>query len=160
MKKIGVIVLLVIFILILVSFFFEIRRITSQNMEPALKHGQIVVVKKYFLGPVKPNRGEIVFYHLKNSDFPHVGRVIGFPSESIRIENDHLYLDNNIKQYRVEEEYLSPETKTTAYQEREWFKIGEFEYFIAGDNREDTPINIPANFIHRNNIKGKLFIKF
>ena len=47
----------------------------------------------------------------------YLGRVVGLPTESVRIENGNLYIDNNIEKFRVEEEYLNPDTLTKAYEE-------------------------------------------
>ncbi len=160
MKKIAIIILLLFFLLVFINFFFEVSSIVGVNMEPTIRHGQTVIFKKYFLSAATPKRGDIVLYYPQNTKIKYVGRVIGLPTESIRIENGNLYLDNNVRRYRVEEEYLSQGERTTAYQEGEWFKIGEFEYSIVGDKRDDKPINIQTSPIHRDNIKGKLFIKF
>lgn len=129
-------------------------------MEPTLQNGQVVIFRKFFLVTPNPRRGDIVLYYPQEGVMEFVGRVVALPSESIGIENGNLYLDDNNGQYRVEEEYLPYDTKTTAYQEGRWFKLGRFEYFIVGDKRDDQPINIQSSFIHRDNIKAKLFLSF
>lgn len=134
-------------------------------MEPSLKNGSYVVFWRWGRNP---KRGDIVLYSPENLQKPsdpnifimdYVGRVVGLPTESVRIENGNLYIDNNVEKYRVEEEYLSPGTRTKAFEEGKWLKIGEFQYLILTDKR-DNAISVPSKIIHRDNIKGILLLKF
>lgn len=165
MKKLLFLFLLLSFLGLLFFSLFEINRVSGDAMEPAIKSKQTVIFRKF--GIHNPKRGDIVLYQPKYQEtsktsgtysMDYIGRVVGLPTESVRVENSNLYLDNNVEKLRVEEEYLSPSTKTIAREEGEWFKIGEFEYFILTDKREKD-FSIPWRFIHRNNIKGILFIK-
>lgn len=165
MKKLLFIFLFLSFLGLLFFSLFEINSISGNAMEPGLKSKQIVIFRKF--GAHNPKRGDIVLYKPKSQKLPetpnvhlmdYVGRVVGLPTESVRVENGNLYLDNNVEKFRVEEEYLAPDTKTTAREEKEWFKIGEFEYFILTDKRESV-FSIPRRFVHQNDIKGILFLK-
>lgn len=126
-------------------------------MSPTLKSKQIIVVSKLGISNLK--RGDIVLYQSKNqnsaSEFDFIGRIIGLPTESIRIENGSLYIDNNIEKFILKEKYLGANTKTKTYEEGKWFKIGEFEYFVLTDKRENI-ISIPSRIIQKNDIKGIL----
>lgn len=154
MKKFTLSLLGIILFLVFLSFFFNLHQVAGDSMEPAVKNRQTVVVWRYFLDGAHPRRGDIVFY--KKDDQLYIGRVVGLPTESIRVQNGNLYLDNNVKQYQVEEEYLPKGTQTHAAVEGQWFKVGEFEYFVTSDKRGERVIDIEKSVIHRNNLVGKL----
>lgn len=132
----------------------------GEDMEPTILLGQIVIFKKYFWGAANPRRGDIVLYRRKDVDTDSIGRVVGLPSESIRIENSNLYLDENNNKYKVFEEYLPSGTETRAFQEGEWIKIPEFNFLIIGDQRSDRKINIIDSFVHRDSLRGFSFSNF
>ncbi|MDO8341472.1 MAG: signal peptidase I [Candidatus Woesebacteria bacterium] len=141
---------------------FQINSVSGDAMSPTLKSRQNLLFWKYGTGNLK--RGDIVLYRPKDkngtqSDMDWVSRIVGLPTESIRIENGNLYIDNNVEKLKVEEEYLGSGTATKAYEEGKWMKIGEFEYMILADKRENT-ISIPSRMINKNDIKGVLVWKF
>lgn len=153
--------------LLIASFFslFSFNKIAGMSMEPSIKTGSNVI---FFKWNRNPQRGDIVLYAPKDQNksddpraisFDYIGRVVGLPTESVRVENGNLYLDNNVEKYRVEEEYLSPGTMTMIGGESEWHKIGEFEYFVLTDRRDDY-ISIPGRIVPRDNIKGVLLFRF
>jgi len=156
MKKVFFIFLFLTFLGLLSFSLFNISAVVGSAMEPTIKSGQTVIFRKF--GANNPRRGDMVLYQGQNQ-MDNIGRVVGLPTESVRIENGNLYLDNNAGQYRVEEEYLAPNTKTSASEEGQWVKIGEFQYLILTDKRENS-ISISSRFVNRNDIKGILFLKF
>lgn len=159
MKKIVIILIVISLFLIFLSFLFQINQVWGTNMEPTVKSGQTVILKRNLFSAPNPRRGDIVLYLPKNTEMPYLGRVIGLPSESVKIENGDLYLDDNNSKYQVKEEYLPPDAKTIAYESGEWVKMGAFEYFILGDKRPDNPISIKSSLVPRQNIKDVLFLK-
>lgn len=90
---------------------------------------------------------------------PYIGRVVGMPGESTRIQNGNIYIDNGKEKYRIEEQYVSAIGVTKATQESQWFPIGQNEYFIAPDKRAENMIDIQNKIIPKANIKGILFLK-
>lgn len=164
MKKLIFLFLFLSFLGLLFFSLFQINSVAGDAMSPALKSRQTLLFWKLGINNLK--RGDIVLYKLKNQnnnpnafEMDYLGRIVGLPTESIRIENGNLYIDNNVEKFRVEEEYLSPGTSTKAYEKGKWFKIGEFEYMILTDKRENT-ISIPSRLIHGNDIRGVLIWKF
>lgn len=120
-KLIGLFVGLT-FLAFLIAALFEINSIAGEAMVPALKPGQIVIFRKF--GAHNPQRGDMVLYEpnlnrkLENSsglNMNYVGRIIGLPTESVRIENGNLYLDNNAEKLKVTEEYLKQDTYTQVF---------------------------------------------
>lgn len=165
MKKLFYIFLILSLVLFLLFLFFSLTRISGIAMEPSVKSGQLVVFRKY-LGVSKPNRGDIVLYQpvtqtvdISDSGFDFVGRVVALPTESIRIENGNIYIDDNVEKFRIEEDYLLTNTKTSATEESKWVKLGRYEYFILTDSREKT-IDIKSRIIPQEKLRSVLLFKF
>lgn len=161
LKKLAVLTILLSLLVVFISFFFHLSQVTGQNMEPTLQNRQTIIFRKLIFLPGNLRRGDIVLYTRthKNITNDFVGRVVALPTESIRFENNNFYLDDNTEQYRVEEKYLPPTTKTRANDNNDWIKLGRFEYFIIEDKRTGI-IDIEDHTIHKDNIKGVLFLKF
>lgn len=159
MKKYISILLVLSLVLVTLSFFLEISQIHGTNMEPSIKNKQMVLWRKSFGAP-STNRADIVLYYPKTDNrMPYIGRVVGMPGESVRIQNGNIYIDNGKEKYRIGEQYVSSIGTTKATQESQWFQIGKEEYFIASDNRTENIIDIQNKIIPRANIKGVLFLK-
>src|SRR3989344_5962090 len=158
MKKFIFYLVTPIFLLLFVSFFIQFNKIFGASMEPTINNRKTVFVLKYFPAMPNPSRGEIVIY--KRGDEISIGRVVGLPKESIRIQNGNLYLDDNSKVYRVEEEYLAKGTQTRAIDEGHWVKLGLYQYFVTGDNRSEKAISIYEGIVSRNDLIGKVLFSF
>lgn len=161
MKRLFFIFILLTFLGLILFSLFQINSVGGSFMEPSLKSGQTLIFRK--LGANNPKRGDVVLYRPKSSsttnyDMDYIGRVVGLPTESVRIENGNLYIDNNVTKYKVSEEYLLADTKTIGQEEGKWTKIGEFEYLILTDDRSKS-ISIPNRLVHRDSIIGILFWK-
>ncbi len=155
MKKLLFIFIFLTFFALVLFSLFDINRVAGVYMEPTIKSGQIVVFRKFGLNNIQ--RGDIVLYNAQSQN-DYIRRIVGLPTESVRVENGNLYLDNNAGQYKVIEDYLSQDSKTYATDEDEWVKIGEFQYLGLPDNRSNK-VTLTSDFINKNDIKGILFMK-
>lgn len=151
---------------LLVSFFFEVNKVSGASMEPAVNNGTNVIVWKYFLGSHTPKRADIVFYKKASestSSINFIGRVVAMPKESIRFNNGNLYINNNVNKYKVVEEYLPPGTKTYVNTEDgnslDWTAVGEYNYLILPDRR-DKRLNIEDYLVNKNDITGVMIFQF
>lgn len=131
-------------------------------MEPKVKNGtNALFLKNSFFGQ-NFNRGNIVLYK-KTDGSDYIGRIVALPKESVRFDKGNLYIDNNVQKYKVEEEYLAPDSKTYDNTEDgnslDWRSVGEFNYFILPDKRNGR-FNIEDHLINKSNIKGVLIYQF
>ena len=112
--------------------FFSFYLVSGSSMAPTLKNNNYLIVKKAFLSKGKYERGDIIVFNaaVKNSlqnEKELVKRVIAIPGDTLKIENNKVYVNNQV----IREDYLEEE-KT----------LGEIEltvegdsYFVLGDNR-------------------------
>jgi signal peptidase I len=108
--------------------------IDGPSMNPTFVAGQFLLVSpmNYILG--QPERGDIMVFHLpqdQRHDF--VKRVIALPHESIEIRETLIYINGQ----RLDEPYLS-ETCEPEHCSNGFWQLGENEYFLLGDNRNQS----------------------
>lgn len=118
------------------TFLFEPIRVDGESMCDTLQDGEIMLVTKpeYLFGD--PQVGDVVVCHYPergNTNF--VKRVIGVPGDTITIENGVVYRNGEA----VEEPYLTPSRNQGSYYDiAEPFVLGDDEYFVCGDNRDNS----------------------
>ena len=128
------------------------------SMEPGLYNGQEVLVNRLVYRFSSPNRGDIVVFLPNGNENSHyyIKRVVGLPGETIQIIDGYVYIDGRF--YAEDESYDKIADAGIASTE---LKLGEKEYFVLGDNRnnEDSrSVNIGA--VHEDTIFGKAWFAF
>ena len=114
-------------------------------MEPTLKNGQITIIKKYNL---EFNYNDIVV--IKKDNKIIIKRLVGLPKDKVKIDN-YLYING--------EKYDDILTKNGEFSNEEII-LNEDEYFVLGDNREES-IDSRYNeigIIKRKEIIGKIIL--
>lgn len=124
------------------------------SMEPGLYNGQEILVNKLIYRLSSPKRGDVVVFlpnGNKNSSF-YVKRVIGLPGETIQIVDGYVYIDGRF--YAEDESYDKIADAGIAESE---LKLGEKEYFVLGDNRNNSEDSRSGNIgaVHADAIEGK-----
>ena len=129
--------LLIALYIVINAFFFSFAKIDGASMQPTLYHNDDVILNHF---NVHYNYFDIVVVEVPvvGKDQPdfYIKRLIGFPYDTIRIENGNVYLNNQ----RLDEPYLLNGTNTYCQNP---LLICEFvlepnEYFLMGDNRENS----------------------
>lgn len=79
-----------------------------------------------------------------------IKRVVGLPGDTVAVVKGVLYV-NNIK---YDESYLSEECITRFKDSSFMITVGEDEYFVMGDNRDNSRDSRSFGCIHRDTITG------
>lgn len=127
-------VLIVIVLILVNSFWVSIFVVDGASMEPNLHDGEVVVMSKSFLrGGQKPDRGDevVVQYPGDPAQKRYVKRVIGLPSETLQLTNGHVYINNKL----LREAYISSDISTVP--DGKW-QLATEQYFLMGDNRDNS----------------------
>jgi signal peptidase I len=125
----------------------ERYQVVGAAMLPLLLEGEIAVVDEqaYEQNPVQ--RGDvIVFKHIRNPEIILLKRVIGLPGEEIQIAAGSI----SINASEIEEEYVE---EPASYSGR--WQLGENEYFVLGDNRNNSSDSHSWGALPAANIIGK-----
>jgi signal peptidase I len=128
-------------------------RIEGQSMETNLHNGQFLIVNKllYYIHP--PQRGDVVVFHSpQNPRKDFIKRVVGLPGEEVEMVDGEVYIDG----VRLYETYLSNQGR------RSWGPevVGEFEYFVLGDNRDNSSDSRSWGMLDGNAIIGKAWFSY
>jgi signal peptidase I len=173
------IVIAVILALFIRTFVVQAFKIPTGSMEENLLIGDHLLVNKFVFGPtasplertVLPvgtiKRGEVVvFKYPVEPDRDFIKRVIGLPGETIEVKEKKVYINGK----PFEEPYvhfLEPPAgqselhEVTSFDVRERYgpvTVPPNQYFVMGDNRDNSQDSRYWGFLPRENVKGKALV--
>nr|WP_263313864.1 signal peptidase I [Mammaliicoccus sp. Marseille-Q6498] len=158
----------VVCVLLIQKFLFQTYTVSGDSMYPTLKNSEKVIVNKigYKVGNI--DNGDVLVFHANAND-DYVKRVIGKPGDTVKYENDQLYVNGK----KVPEEYLKPnkinksrDLLTENFQTKELpnsngtNKIPKGEYLVLGDNREVSKDSRSFGLIKEDKIVGEVALRF
>jgi signal peptidase I len=127
-------------------------------MQPNFWNEQRLLVNKVVYKLHEPERGDVIIFHppqrMKES---YIKRIIGLPGESVTIEN------GVVKIHKPDGSTLSldePYIEEAASQPYIGFPIPENEYFVLGDNRNNTNDSRNDWRVPLKNIIGKAWLSY
>jgi signal peptidase I len=127
-------------------FLFQAYFVPSDSMSPVLRSGEIVVINKLFF-PV-PKRKDV--YVISTDEIPgfYIKRVIGLPGEQVKIRKGNIYINGK----------LLSEHKNIIKDDSNYdpIRITRGNYFVLGDNRENSIDSRQWGPIPRNKFIGKI----
>lgn len=113
--------------------------VKGASMEPSFYDNEYLVIDEISYRFNEPERGDIVvFRYPKNPSQFFIKRVIGVPGETVEIKNNRVVIFNDEypKGFVLDEsEYLSPSLITPG---SDMVALGEDEFYVMGDNREQS----------------------
>ena len=152
--------LLIVLILtfLVVTYVGQRTKVSGSSMEPTLSDGDNLIVDKISYRFNDPERFDIIVFPFRYAERTYyIKRIIGLPGETVYIDEEgHIYIDGEIlKEYYGKEIIADP---GRAY---EPITLGEDEYFVMGDNRNnssDSRDPVVGN-IHRDEFIGKAWMR-
>jgi len=148
---ITVIIALVIFLLLHATV--QSFVVVGSSMEPNSQNGERLVTNKLVYKFHEPERGEVIVFHPPNNQrTDYIKRVIATPGDSVEVKNGAVYVNGT----KLNEPYIK-EPPTYTLTER---KIPENEYFVLGDNRNNSNDSHNGWTVPRQNIIGKAWLVF
>ena len=147
--------------ILIVMFVVQRTQVDGESMEPTLYNGENLMVDKLSYRFREPKRFEIIVLQPFENDKKtlYIKRIIGLPGETIQIEEDGTILINGEKLYEgYGKEVIQADKRGRAAQE---VKLGEDEYFVMGDNRNNSGDSREKQIgnIHKSKIIGRAWIR-
>lgn len=124
--------------------------VDGHSMDNTLYDGEQLVLNP----SAEPGFGDIVVFDYGGSYL--IKRVIGMPGDTVTVVKGTLYV-NNIK---YDETYLSPECVTKFKNSSFNVVVGEGEYFVMGDNRDNSRDGRSFGCITDNSVIGVAIWRF
>ncbi|WP_078390779.1 signal peptidase I [Shouchella patagoniensis] len=155
-KAIVIAVVLAFIIRTFVMTSFEVRGI---SMVPTAQDGEKFIVNKLSYRFGEPDRFDLIVFHATEEE-SYIKRVVGLPGDTIRYENDELFInDEEIDEPFLEEARLAFSGQYTNDYEFEE-TVPEDHVFVMGDNRPKSLDSRSIGPVHEDEIIGKVGIRF
>lgn len=116
-------VLILVVVVLIRTYIVTPIMVNGPSMQPTLAGGEVMILNKMS----KIERFDIVVVGMKNDDI--IKRVIALPGETIACENGIVYVNGKMQEEDYSQGITFDFKKVT---------LGEDEYFVMGDNREDS----------------------
>ena len=129
------ILVVILFAYVLVYFFGQSRTNIGQSMDVTLSGGDTVLMDTLIYQVGSPKRGDVIAFKPNGSGTGHssIKRVIGLPGETVQIHDGNIYINGK----QLKEDY-GRETIRNSGLASEAVTLGEDEYFVLGDNRNNS----------------------
>ena len=136
-------------IVIIRSFIVTPIRVNGESMSPTLENGEIMILNKWNYHFNDIERFDIVVVKTDNEKI--IKRVIGLPGETLKVENNILYIDGQ----EIKEPFLKEKTEDFNINTLGYEKIPNDCYFVMGDNRNNSKDSRMIGCVSRKQITGK-----
>jgi signal peptidase I len=135
------------------TFLFENYRVVGRSMEPNLENDQYLVVNKLGYRLHEPQRGDIVVFRDPRSDGRKlIKRVIGLPGETVEIRSGQVFINGQL----LDEPYIASQGRYT----QQSTSVPEDEFFVLGDNRNNSSDSHNWGPLPSENIVGKAWLSY
>lgn len=151
--------LIALLIVIPIRFFVAQPFIVSgASMENTFHSGEYLIVDQMSYYFHQPARGEVViFKYPRDPSKFFIKRVIGTPGDTVTIENGVVTITNeaNPDGFILEEPYAEPMPPAPKLSET----LGEREYFVMGDNRDESSDSRTWGVLQQEKIVGRAWAR-
>ncbi len=134
-------------------------KIPSGAMLPTLQIGDHILVNRYIYKQNSPNRGDIiVFEYDREKTIDYVKRVVATPGDEVEIRNKIIFI-NNVEQDDSYAVHLDTRIIQQSSSPRDNFgpvTVPENQYFVLGDNRDNSHDSRFWGFVDKSKIRGKV----
>lgn len=152
-------------------------RVEGSSMDPALHNGQLIIVNKAIytrinLEPISrfipffdpgddgvrylfrhPRRGDVVVFRFPgNPDRTYIKRIIGEPGDTVEVKGGTVYIDGA----PLSEPYIVNKANYTYGPE----EVPPKQYFVLGDNRNNSRDSRSWGFLPEGNIIGQAWLSY
>ena len=142
---------------LIIHFVGQRTYVSGSSMENTLSDGDNLIVDKITYRFSDPQRFDIIVFPFRYEDrVYYIKRIIGLPGETVQITDGDIYIDGEILQESYGREVIKDSGLAA-----EPIVLGEDEYFVLGDNRNDsTDSRDPSvGVIHRDEIIGRAWLR-
>ena len=150
------IVLMMAFVLV---YFIGMRTsVVGQSMSETLENGDQILVNRFMYKVIGPKANDVIVFLPNGNEKSHyyVKRVIGVPGDTVQIKDGRIYVNGTeftekVDVASIEDAGLAADAVT----------LGDDEYFVLGDNRNNSEDSRYANIgnIKREYIIGKAWFE-
>ncbi|OUQ27169.1 signal peptidase I [Lachnoclostridium sp. An131] len=142
---------------LIITFVGQRTHVSGESMENTLDDGDQLIVDKITYRFQDPERFDIIVFpfHYKENTY-YIKRIIGLPGETVQIADGTIYIDGEVLQESYGREVMQDPGIAA-----EPITLGEDEYFVLGDNRNQSSDSRDPSvgLIHRDEIIGRAWLR-
>ena len=127
---------------VVVIFLGKSTRVVGMSMEPTLENGQQIFIDRFLYVLSSPKAGDVVAFLPNGNENSHyyIKRIIALPGESVEIVENSVYINGE----KLQEDYETSKIDDVGIV-NEKIKLGSDEYFVLGDDRQNSEDSRNAN---------------
>ena len=142
---------------LVLTFVGQRTQVSGESMETTLSDGDHLIVDKISYRFNEPQRYDIIVfpYRLEKNTY-YIKRIIGLPGETVQVVDGYVYING----VQLDEHYGN-DVMNEAGLAAEPLTLGPDEYFVLGDNRNNSQDSRTANVgvIHRDEVLGRAWVR-
>ena len=146
--------------IVIYLFILQPNQIRGASMEPTFESGDYIFTSKITYRFRNVQRGDvIVFRSPRNPDIEFIKRIIGLPGDSIRINNEEVYVNGR----QLSENYISAKTPLWEggfIKNDQEVIVPMGHLFVMGDNRPRSSDSREFGFVEIESIIGQVFYRY
>ena len=132
--------------------------VSGASMEETFRHNEYLIVDQISYHFNQPKRGDIaIFRYPQDPSKFFIKRVIGIPGDTVVVEGNEVRIVNerNPEGFILDEPYVSRMSPNSFLEET----LGNREYFVMGDNRDESSDSRVWGVLQEENIIGRALLR-
>ena len=165
LREVVIAILIFVVVFAVVQLSIGSYKVEMTSMDPTFKPKDCIMVDKLTYRFRDPHRGEVVIVwppkDRVSSKNPYIKRVIGLPGETVKIEDGQVYIKTKDgSEFRLLSEELPGVSVTPECRNDGQWEIQKGQYFVLGDNRDESSDSSVWGTVPRKNFIGKTWLRY
>ena len=132
--------------------------VSGASMEDTFRHSEYLIVDQLTYHLQEPRRGDVaIFRYPQDPSKFFIKRVIGLPGDTVVIDGDQVVIRNSAypEGFTLQEPYVRRMSGDAFIEET----LGDREFFVMGDNRDESSDSRVWGVLQQENIIGRALLR-